>query len=172
MVVAPSKEGPPDETIFAALGRLVYAFTQLEASLLNALVTALGDTDQAQVVTAGLSFNQALDRFSILYAELAETGDVGNVKDLCLVLSNLNDERNRHIHSNWGFWGSGQPLRARHRLRRNEGLAFTMESVRSEEVLHLAERMHEAASKVYELRRKYLDYRQVRIRRDSPVGGS
>ena len=41
--------GEPDEEIFAALGRLVYAFAQLEEALGVALVTALGNSDDAAI---------------------------------------------------------------------------------------------------------------------------
>jgi hypothetical protein len=156
MTLYPSNQRPPDEAIFPALGRLVYAFTQLEAALLHALVTALGETDEARVVVLGLTFNQALDRFSVLYSGLQGAGDV---KELCSTLASLNQERNQHIHGSWGFWESGAPARIRQRLKRHQGISLAAETVKPQELILLAGRMNQAMETVYELRRLSIDQR-------------
>ena len=160
MTIYASEEGPPEEAIYAALGRLIYSFTQLEASLLNAIATALGDTDEAEIVVAGMNFRQAVDRFSVLYSRLEDIEFDGGLPAFCSTLSTLNNERNREIHSNWGFWGSGEPLRAKKSLRRNQGVAFSVESVNPEHLVELAARMSTAAETVYKLRSLYIEQRR------------
>ena len=161
MAIHASKRDLPNKAIFGALGQLVYAFAQLEQSLLHALATALGDTEEANVVLAGLNFNQALDRFSVLYATVGDSYE-GGMSKLCSTLAALTAERNRHIHSNWAFWGSGAPARIRTRLKRNKGVAFSMETVDPGEVLHLARRMDEQTEAIYRLRIQYMEVRVTR----------
>ena len=81
------------------------------------------------------------------------------------VLGHLADGRTEaELLPNWGFWGSGEPMRAKKRLRRNEGVAFSMEAVKPDEVVQLANRMSAAARMVYELRRRYIEQRHVLLR--------
>jgi len=152
----PSKQGPPNEDIYAALGRLVYAFAHLEGSLLRALARSLGDTDEAHIVLSGIAFPQLIDRFSVLYAAVDHPLVLdGKLAAFAATLSRLNEARNRHFHSVWGFWLSGDPARYRNRLQRNKGMALSMETVRPEEVAKLAEEMNQAAETVEQLRERY-----------------
>ena len=155
-------QGPPNEAIFGALGRLIYSFNELEGALLNALITALGDSEEAKVVISGLSFNNAIDRFSVLYSALSDVKFEGGVQGLCKALSKVNEERNLHIHASWGFWDSGAPMRLRTRLRRNQGISLNMEGVDPEDVIALAKRMSGLAETVYALRVGYLEHRRLK----------
>lgn len=162
MTEATSNEGTPSvpmaDELFAVLGRVVFHFAGMEQGLRDAIRTALGFSDSCDILLTGLSFTHLLDRFSLLYAplqapDLVPTG----MRAFCSDLTKLNEERNRQVHSTWGFWGSGVPSRMRKRLHRNEGVSFTMESVRPEELLHLAQRLEHATDLIYELQIRLLN---------------
>ena len=173
MTIFPSKNGPPNETIFAALGRLVFASTQLEDAVLLALISALGDSDEAEIVVVGMSFTQALQRLSVIYAALDHSAYDGGIGALCLELTQLNEARNRHIHSTWGFWLSGSPARTRRKLKGGTGLTLTIDAVNPKEVLQLAERMHNATEAVYHVRVLYIEHlRRARADYLASVSGS
>lgn len=156
MTLYPSKSGPPNRAIFGALGRLIYAFAQLEGALLEALITALGDTEEAYTIVVGLNFRQALDRFSVIYARLGSANDTPAISHLSATIGSLNEERNKHIHAVWGFWGSGEPARIRRRLERNKAVSLHMESIDPRSVEKLATKMDEQTEIVYRLRDRYL----------------
>lgn len=165
---APRIDGPSRDDLYRALGRLVFEFGQLDQSLHDALYLATGGREETRILTAGLRFPELVARFEALYAsfEPATTGERG-VKNLCGVLRGLNDERNREMHSIWGFYAtSGHPLRTQQRLKRG-GMMLEIHSVTPSELQELATRMSEAADKVWEVA---LDYgRQCRTARiDSP----
>ncbi len=160
MPISRSEEGPPNEAIYAALGRLVYAFAQLESSLFNAIVSVLGDTDASHIVVSGIAFSQLVDRFSVLYSAVDDPLVInGELTAFCSHLTALNEARNRQIHSDWGFWLSGEPARFRKRLHRNNGITVKMETVPPEDIVKLAQEMNDAAETVYRLRGRYLETR-------------
>ena len=66
----------------------------------------------------------------------------------------------REMHSIWGFYAdTGHPLRTQHRLKRG-AMALQIEAVKPSDLAQLAQRMSDAADKVWEVA---LDYdRQVR----------
>ncbi|HEX7958409.1 MAG TPA: hypothetical protein VF493_00730 [Terriglobales bacterium] len=160
MAIFAPKRAPPNRSIYEALGELVYAFNALEAMLLQSLVFTLGGTEEADIVVAGLSFNQALDRFSILFNEFLDKNVDGGTAGFCSHVAAINDERNRHIHGHWGFWGSGQPSRRRKRLKRGHGVDVRYEGVDPSEVRDLAARLNAHAKIVYEATRDLLKFRQ------------
>ena len=152
------------DELFAGLGRLVFYFAGLEEAIHDAIRTALGFSEACDILLTGLSFHQLLDRFSLLYASL-QAPDLlpAGVGAFCSQLSGLNEERNREIHSSWGFWESGVPARSRKRLRRGQGVSFSMESVRPDALHALAARMERAAELIYELQVRYVDDHSIRF---------
>lgn len=165
MTDTPNSTIEPSDKLFSALGRVIFYFGLLEDSLRHAIVTALNDLDEGDIVVAGLSFPHLLDRFSVLYAPLdVEDIVTGGSRALCTTLSSLNEERNRQIHSTWGFWESGVPARTRKRLQRNRGIAFSMESIEPQVLLDLARRMEVAADLIYEIRIRFYEYKRNRGR--------
>jgi len=159
-----SRDGAePLDELFIALGRLVFEFGQLEEALHDALWMALGGRDEVRILSAGLGFRQLLERFRALYAGFRDpvTGAAAGVDDLCALLDNLNTERNREVHSVWGFWAdNGRPARMRRTSRRGS-LALKLEAVEPHELLALAERMRLAAVKVWEVALDYERQRQM-----------
>lgn len=144
-------EEPRDELLLA-LGRLVFEFDQLDEAMHHALWIALGRRDEIRILTSGLRFPELVDRFETLYAQFrnSATGGTG-VRDTCAVLRVLNSDRNREVHAVWGFWAdSGRPVRSTSRLKKG-GVAVRMEAVEPEELNSLAQRMADAADKVWEI---------------------
>lgn len=150
-----ASQDTPAERFYVALGRVVFAFTQVEHALSAAIETALGDSDAAQAVVAGLGFQLLLDRFSVLYGD--STVAPGTIKELCTRLAELNDERNRQIHSTWGFGvDSGHPVRERVRIKRNQGIELSAVMVLPAELESLAKALADAAEAVWSARLQYL----------------
>lgn len=155
-LAAQEPNAEPREELFLALGHLVFAFGQLDEVLHDAMWMALGRRSETRILTSGLRFPQLVERFRAIYADFHDpiSGSEG-VAELCTELNALNEERNREVHSVWGFWAnSGRPVRAQRGLRRGS-LSLKMETVEPAELLELAGRMDKATEKVWEV---VLDY--------------
>jgi hypothetical protein len=164
MPIFAPKSAPPDRTVYEALGRLLYSYNALEASLLQSLVVALGNTEEAHIVVAGLSFNQSLDRFSILFNQFLDKQIEGGTSGFCARVAQLTEERNKHIHAHWGFWGSGEPMRAKRKLKRGHGIDVRMEGVKPADIQALASRMDDHTKIVYQAIKELITWRRSQPR--------
>ena len=145
-------ETEPPEVLYRALGHLVFIFSHLDEGLHQAIKMRCGLREEVSILTSGLRFPELVDRFRLLFADFehpAPSTERG-VSALCKELIALNEERNRQMHSTWGFWSTGGPARMRHRIGKG-GMNLSLESVSVTDLDALADRMHRAADKVYEL---------------------
>ena len=150
----------PRDELLLALGRLVFEFGLLDEALHHALWIALGMSDEVRILTSGLRFPELVERFEAIFAQFRNpiTGGTG-VRETCLHLRKLNEDRNREVHAVWGFWAdSGRPVRSVSRLKQG-GIALRMETVEPSVLQSLAQRMADAADKVWEIA---LDYERQR----------
>jgi hypothetical protein len=142
----------PSEELYAALGFVVFHFGMLTELVEQAIAMHFDYTEDARVLAAGLRFPELVDRYRVLYKDFEHHGSpVRGVNELCETLTALNTERNREIHSTWGYWAhNNSPARSRTRLGKT-GLSHSTESVSIESLRKLGSRMEAAGDKVYDI---------------------
>ena len=115
------------DELFKALGSVVYNYGYL-VFLLECWARFLLhiDADKANIVTSELYFPQLLNVIACL--SKCSDLDEDEVKRLLGRAHNLNEERNRVLHSLWEQFESGTLMRAKTTAKRKRGLDHVVEA--------------------------------------------
>ena len=152
-------EPSPSRELLAALGELVVAFSQLEASLHDSIWFLSGSSDQsATILTHGMSYRVLIDKFCALYSiRWPGSPDAKAILDFGGTLGALGEERNTMIHS---FWlvdhSSGYNQRVRRSVHRLRGLSDKVTNVTPEQIAALTDRIEQADNKLIEFVMRFL----------------
>jgi hypothetical protein len=141
------------EALATALGALVINFAALEESLHDAIWAVAGGSPAVSVLTAGLPFRTLVEKFAALRRDVPlPSVPQSQVEAYCAGLLNLNDRRNKLVHSSWRFREVGEaPRRARRRVRAKTGLTLETASVAPSQIHALAEELRLAEQKLWDV---------------------
>lgn len=146
----------PGRRFVQVLGGVVLNFAGLEESLRDAiLLMARSECDSegraVGILTARMSFRTLVDSFGALCKDLGTRTDAGDPTDFCSHLLQLNEERNKVIHSSWSLpTPEGGLQRWKRSAKPKTGLKLNVNQTDVDEIGALADQLGNASRKVWE----------------------
>jgi hypothetical protein len=141
-----------DQQFLAGIGGICVDFSRLEMMLHFGVWALLGGTGietqrTGQIVTAELSFQRSIQLFASLWRHRFEGRDDVRLRELCARLSELEQRRNRVVHS---VWAAAEKPGAATRIKITARGVFkaTTETVTSQELANLSIALTTAVSDI------------------------
>lgn len=136
--MTPLKLNREEQTrLFAAIGRIVVEFQQMESWLAESLtgLLALDPMGDRHTVLASMSFRQKVDLLFVLYGRKRRHDLKTPMETVRKALHKAEEYRNRIVHSVWAVGGTPRTwIREKSSLRGKKGLGVTSRAV---DIAHL-----------------------------------
>ncbi|MEI2719906.1 MAG: hypothetical protein V9E87_07140 [Gemmatimonadales bacterium] len=152
--VSHAEEQKVTDELYRSLGHVVFRFAELEEALGHLLFVALGEHARARAVVVGAGYRWMTDRLvAVLAAAPGVTSVPMDTAALAAHLGRLGEERNRLLHSSWGYWAeTGRPVRVSRRQRpRGSAPSVEFVSMDPSEIEAFASVLSVATQKVWEV---------------------
>ena len=146
-----SPYGSTDRGVLQAIGLAVVNFSQLEETLVlgvRFLIVGTLDDEAADLTVRKLSFRDLVEALAGLYRHRFPDDDFGDLKEVCLVLDKLNNERNHLFHSSWSSGKAANQLRRYKAAVRRGGPKIWDQNVSEGDVLRFAEGTDQALGRL------------------------
>ncbi len=136
-----------EKTVLQAIGLVIVNFSQLEDLLrlgISALLVGSKNDDAPDLVTSKLSFRSLIDVYGCLFSLRFPNESPDAMLEECKRLEDVNEHRNRIVHS---FWGTGATATTLTQLRtqvRRKGMVESKLQVSENELLEFATEIDEA----------------------------
>ena len=125
---SPKNENPSTERdrLFAAIGRIVVNFQQIELCVSEALAQALGlpSLENRYIVQASMSFRQKVDLLMELLNRTTDHDFTCSTPLARRALGAAEEFRNGVVHAFWGIDGMGKWIRTKSTLKGKHGFAL------------------------------------------------
>ena len=148
-----TSSGESEHDVVYALGALVINAASLEESLHDAIFLLAGSHDFVNSLTAGLPFRMLVDKFGALcQANKQCRVSAEEVRQFCVTLNALYDERNTIIHSAYYLHGNERPHRRYKRTAKPKtGFALNVTEITAAGLRGLSERLRAASAKIWDI---------------------
>lgn len=154
---------------YSALGRLTYAFGNLEEVISRTIAELIDINDYsiAEIVFSALSFRKTLDVVDALFRYQINDPDIlAELKALVLNAGKCEELRNQYVHSSWGTYiktvnkeDSVIIKRSKSALKRGKGIKSVVEKVTPSEICDVADFIGKTINQCEELIYSVQDYK-------------
>ncbi len=153
-----------DDDYVHAVGKVTIAFSYLEDNVCYTVWAMLGgDRQTADCITAEMSFRNLINLISSLLKQKEKEGirstDLAPLlRDAIKKTNAAEQDRNRIVHSRWGFSSKLEAVREKVTAKQKHGLNYDAEPAAVSEIEAVVSRIDEAESAVLDFVRKYVAY--------------